>query len=222
MIKLAPSILSADFSALGRDIRLAQEGGADYVHIDVMDGHFVPNLTLGAPVVRRLRKVTTLPFDVHLMISDPEKFADEFMDAGADILTVHIETVPDERLPALIDRIRRRGVKPALSVKPATPAESLLPYLPEIDMVLVMTVEPGFGGQALIPETLEKIKTLREAINRLNPACELEVDGGIYPENARLVIDAGADVVVAGSAVFGKADIVGAARAMKKALQDMI
>ncbi len=216
MIKLAPSILSADFSALGRDIRLAEEGGADYVHIDVMDGHFVPNISLGALVVKSLRKVTKLPFDVHLMISQPEKYADAFMDAGANILTVHTETVPDDRLPELIEKIRARGVHPALCVKPATPVEILLPYLPVLDMVLVMTVEPGFGGQSLIPDTLLKVRALRDAIDRINPACELEVDGGIYPENVHLAIEAGADVIVAGNAVFGKADIAGAARTFKK------
>jgi ribulose-phosphate 3-epimerase len=216
MVKLAPSILSADFSALGRDIQLMEKGGADYVHVDVMDGHFVPNLSMGPVVVRSLKKVTKLPFDVHLMISNPEKYADAFMDAGADILTVHAEAVPEDRLPALISHIRGRGVKPSLCIKPKTTVESILKYLPELSMILVMTVEPGFGGQSMLPETLDKVRELRSHIDRVNPECELEVDGGIYPENVHLTVEAGANVIVAGSAVFSKGDIVEAARTFKR------
>lgn len=201
MIKLSPSILSADFANLERDIRTAVEAGADYMHIDVMDGHFVPNLTIGAPVVRSLRKICEVPMDVHLMISDPDRYLDDFIKAGSDLISVHLESNGDTG--EQIRKIHASGVKACVAIKPGTPVEAVLPYLPELDMVLVMTVEPGFGGQGLIVECLDKVKVLRREITEKGYACELQIDGGAKLNNAEQIIRAGADVIVAGSAVFG-------------------
>ena len=200
-IKLSPSILSADFANLARDIKTAVDAGAEYVHVDVMDGHFVPNITIGAPVVKSLRRATDAVLDVHLMISDPDKYLDDFIAAGSDIITVHCESNGDTR--AQLRKIRAAGVKAACVIKPGTPVETAIELLPECDMILLMTVEPGFGGQGFIPECMDKIRALRRAIQEGGYQCELEIDGGVKQTNVVECIEAGADVIVAGSAVFG-------------------
>lgn len=204
MIQISPSILSADFANLERDLTMLTECGADMAHVDVMDGHFVPNLTIGAPVVKALRKVTKLPLDVHLMITDPDKYLDDFIRAGADYITIHQEC--NAPIRETLVRIREAGAKASLSIKPNTPVAVLEEYLPLLDMALIMTVEPGFGGQSFIQSCMPKISELREMIDRINPACLLEIDGGVTVDNAPDCIAAGADVLVAGSAVFGAAD----------------
>jgi ribulose-phosphate 3-epimerase len=204
MIKIAPSILSADFSRLGADVQAIDRAGADYIHVDVMDGHFVPNITIGPLVVAALRKVTAKPLDVHLMIEHPDLYIAEFAKAGADIITVHQEAVP--HLHRSVQLIKSLGKKAGVSLNPATPVETLDVILDELDLVLVMSVNPGFGGQAFIPAALDKIRALRQRITRRGLATELEVDGGIKTDNIRAVVAAGADVLVAGSAVFNSAD----------------
>ena len=206
MTKVSPSILSADFVNLERDIRALAPAGADYVHVDVMDGIFVPNITIGIPVVAAIRKITDLPLDVHLMIDRPLRYVDEFCKAGSDILTVHVEADTEENTLAALKRIRAHGVKPAISVKPKTPAEAVLPYLPFCDLILVMTVEPGFGGQAFMADMMPKLKQIRAYIDAQNPSCELEVDGGINETTALTCRENGANVLVAGSAYFKSAD----------------
>lgn len=200
MIKIAPSILSADFSQLGQEVRDVDLAGADYIHIDVMDGHFVPNITIGPLVVEALRKVTQKPLDVHLMIHNPDQYIPDFAKAGADIITVHQEAV--SHLHRTIQLIKSFGKKAGVSLNPATPVDTLDVILDELDLVLVMSVNPGFGGQIFIPSSLEKIRTLRTRINRKSLPTELQVDGGIKLENIRKVVDYGADVLVAGSAIF--------------------
>ena len=200
MIKIAPSILSADFAELGRDIR--RIATADYVHFDVMDGRFVPNISIGLPVLKSIRPVTSLPIDVHLMIEEPSLYAGRFCDAGADLVTMHVEADTEERLHAAIRLIREKGRRAGIVLKPATPAEAALPYLEEVDILLVMTVEPGFGGQKFMADMMPKVTTLRKWIDARNPACELEVDGGVDPETARVCVAAGANVLVAGSSVY--------------------
>ena len=206
MIKVSPSILSADFVNLERDIRALTPAGADYVHVDVMDGIFVPNITIGIPVVAAIRRITELPLDVHLMIDRPIRYVDEFCKAGSDILTIHVEADTEENTLAALKRIRTLGVKPAISVKPKTPAEAVLPYLPYCDLILVMTVEPGFGGQAFMEDMMPKLKQIRTYIDAQNPTCELEVDGGIKMDNAHRVVEAGANVLVTGTGLFHAAD----------------
>lgn len=201
-IKIAPSILSADFARLGDAVAEAEAGGADWIHVDVMDGHFVPNLTIGAPVVKALRKVTELPLDVHLMIEAPERFLDAFADAGANVLTVHQEACT--HLHRTIERIRELGMKPGVSLNPATPLSAIEEILPYVDLVLVMTVNPGFGGQRFIPTSTEKVGRLRRILEERHLwGIEVEVDGGIGPETAAEVVEAGANVLVAGAAVYG-------------------
>ncbi|MFN8105715.1 MAG: ribulose-phosphate 3-epimerase [Acidimicrobiia bacterium] len=214
MVKIAPSILSADFARLGAEVA-AVEHAADWLHVDVMDGHFVPNITLGPPVIASLRKVTSLPLDCHLMISDPARYVDAFADAGADLVTVQIEAVPDPR--SALARIRGRGLGCGLVVNPATPLAAVEPYLDDVDVVLVMTVQPGFGGQKFRSEVLAKIEAAASAIDRRGISVAVEVDGGIDTTTAPLVVDAGADVLVAGSAIFGKADPGAAATALRSA-----
>ena len=206
MIKVSPSILSADFVNLERDIRALSPAGADYVHIDVMDGEFVPNITIGIPVVAAIRKITELPLDVHLMIDRPLRYVDEFCKAGADILTIHEEADTPENTRKALEKIRANGVKAALSVKPKTPAEAVLPYLPLCSLILVMTVEPGFGGQKFLDNQMAKVRRLRDEITRRGLATKIQVDGGVSPKTAHIVAEAGADVLVAGSAVYGAED----------------
>ena len=200
MIKIAPSILSADFAELGRDIR--RIATADYVHFDVMDGRFVPNISIGLPVLKSIRPVTELPIDVHLMIEEPSLYAERFCDAGADLVTMHVEADTEEKLHKAIAAIHAKGKKAGVVLKPATPAEAALPYLEEVDILLVMTVEPGFGGQKFMADMMPKVTTLRKWIDARNPACELEVDGGVDPETANVCVAAGANVLVAGSSVY--------------------
>lgn len=215
MIKVSPSILSADFVNLERDIRALTPAGADYVHVDVMDGIFVPNITIGIPVVAAIRRITELPLDVHLMIDRPIRYVDEFCKAGSAILTIHVEADTEENTLAALKRIRTLGVKPAISVKPKTPAEAVLPYLPYCDLILVMTVEPGFGGQAFMEDMMPKLKQIRTYIDAQNPTCELEVDGGINEKTALICRENGANVLVAGSAYFKSADPAAFVRAVK-------
>ncbi|MFC1993554.1 ribulose-phosphate 3-epimerase [Chloroflexota bacterium] len=199
-VKLAPSILSADFSRLGEQVAKVTEAGADYIHVDVMDGHFVPNITIGPPVVASIRRWTDLPLDVHLMIDAPENQIDQFADAGADIITVHIEACP--RANQIVQKIKGLGIKAGVSLNPDTPADALKEVLPSLDLVLVMTVNPGFGGQPFIEAMLDKIARLRAELDSKTLTAELEVDGGINSEVAPRVVKAGAKVLVAGSAVF--------------------
>jgi ribulose-phosphate 3-epimerase len=208
-IKVAPSILSADFSRLGEEIKAVEAAGADIIHIDVMDGHFVPNITIGPLIVEAARRSTKLPLDVHLMITNPELYIADFAKAGADYITVHAETA--YHLNRLVQSIKEhKGVKAAVALNPATSLASLDYLLPDLDMVLVMSVNPGFGGQAFIPSALAKITELRRRIDSLRLSTEIEVDGGVKPENAATVINAGADILVAGSAVFGRKDYAAA------------
>ena len=206
MVKVSPSILSADFVNLERDIRSLTPAGADYVHVDVMDGLFVPNITIGIPVVAAIRKITELPLDVHLMIDRPLRYVDDFCKAGSDILTIHVEADTEDNTLAALKRIRENGVKAAISVKPKTPAEAVLPYLPYCDLILVMTVEPGFGGLSFMEDMMPKLKQIRSYIDAQNPGCELEVDGGINEITALICRENGANVLVAGSAYFKATD----------------
>ncbi|TRO83176.1 ribulose-phosphate 3-epimerase [Trichloromonas acetexigens] len=214
MVKIAPSILSADFSRLGEEIRAIEAGGADYVHVDVMDGHFVPNITIGPLVVEAARKVTNLPLDVHLMIENPDRYIPDFAKAGADILTVHQETVP--HLHRTVQLIRSLGKKAGVSINPATPVATLDLILDDLDLVLVMSVNPGFGGQSFIPSCLGKITALRRMIAERGLKVELEVDGGVKTDNIGRIVAAGADVLVAGSAVFGTDDYRETIAALKR------
>lgn len=213
-IYVAPSILSADFAELGNEIRKIEAAGADLVHVDVMDGHFVPNLSLGIPVVKCARKATKLPFDVHLMIENPDRYIDAFAEAGADIITVHQEACV--HLHRTIQMIKKRNLKAAAALNPATPVSTLESILPDLDMVLLMSVNPGFGGQSYIPATTRKIAALRRMADELGmPDLDIEVDGGVDPVTCKEVRAAGANVLVAGSAVFGAADPAAVIAALK-------
>lgn len=211
-IQVAPSILSADFSKLGEEIRCVDQAGADIIHVDVMDGHFVPNLTIGPIVVKALRAVTRLPLDVHLMIDSPEKYIDDFAKAGSDWITIHYEACTDQSLSEVISQIKKAGKKAGVSLKPGTSIDKLKPFLDEIDLILIMTVEPGFGGQSFMPAPLEKIREIRESFQGL-----ISVDGGIAGATATLAREAGADILVAGTAVFGQKDRAAAIRNLRTA-----
>lgn len=214
MALIAPSILSADFANLQAGVETIAESGADWVHVDVMDGLFVPNITIGIPVVAALRRVTSLPLDVHLMIDRPIRYVEQFCKAGADYLTIHVEADTPENTLAALEKIAALGVKPAISLKPGTPVEAVEPYLDKVAMILVMTVEPGFGGQKFMADMMPKLVALREKLDQVNPGCLLEVDGGVDAATAPLCVEAGADVLVAGSAVFGAADPAAAVGAL--------
>ncbi|NCB76091.1 MAG: ribulose-phosphate 3-epimerase [Negativicutes bacterium] len=214
-VRIAPSILSADFSKLGEEVAAIEAAGADWVHIDVMDGHFVPNLTFGAPVVSCLRKVTKMPFDVHLMVEAPQNYIADFAKAGADILTVHLETAP--HLHRVIQAIKEAGLKAAVSLNPSTPLCLLEEILPDLDMVLLMSVNPCFGGQAFIPSSLEKVRKLRQMLDAKGLKTDIQVDGGVTPDNAAQLIAAGATVLVAGSAVYKAPDMANAIHSLRGA-----
>ena len=201
MKKIAPSILSADFSKLGEEILAVEAAGADWIHIDVMDGHFVPNITIGPGPIQSLRKITRLPFDVHLMIENPERYIDSFADAGSDVITVHVEAA--RHLHRIIAHIRERGIKAGVSLNPATPFVQVEPILNDIDVLLIMTVNPGFGGQKFISSALTKIRKAREMVNSIAPNVAIEVDGGVTLHNIKSIAEAGADIIVAGASVFG-------------------
>jgi len=211
---IAPSVLSADFGRLAEEVRAAEAAGADWLHLDVMDGHFVPNLTMGPDVVKAIRRATTIPLDVHMMVSDPGRYAPRFIEAGADWVSIHHEACPEPR--DVIADIRTRGARPSLAVSPDTPVAVLAPTAAELDMVLVMSVHPGFGGQRFIPESLGKLAEARALRERLGLRFLIEVDGGITLENAAAAAAAGADVLVAGTAFFGAADYAAAITAMRR------
>ncbi len=215
-VKIAPSILSADFLRLGEEIKAAEAAGIDLFHIDVMDGHFVPNITIGPAIVKAIKGITKIPLDVHLMIDQPEKYMDDFINAGADYLTVHIEA--SVHLHRTVSRIKESNIMAGVSLNPATPISSLDSILQDVDFVLVMSVNPGFGGQDFIPQSVEKIKQLRETIIDKGLKTLIEVDGGIKPENARLVADAGADILVMGSAFFGSKDYASLSKRLREIL----
>ena len=215
MVKIAPSILSADFSQLLNDVKRVEEAGVEYLHVDVMDGHFVPNISFGAPVLKALKGKTDLIIDVHLMIENPDAYIKDFVDAGAHYIGVHVEAV--RHLHRTIQLIKSYGVKACVTLNPATPLSFIEEILAEVDMVLLMSVNPGFGGQSYIPSTTDKIRRLKQMITDKNLKVDIQVDGGINENNVREVVGAGADVIVAGSAIFGKADINAAVKALREA-----
>ena len=214
-VRIAPSILSADFAALGAAVAAAEAGGADLIHVDVMDGHFVPNLTIGPPVVAALHRVTRLPLDVHLMITDPDRYIDRFADAGAAAISVHVETTP--HLHRTLGHIRSHGLRAGVVLNPATAVSTLSEVAGEVDFVLVMSVDPGFGGQAFIPGSDAKIARVRRLLDEAGNRAPVEVDGGVDRRNAARVVEAGAEILVAGAAIFGTPDVPAAVRALRTA-----
>ena len=215
MVMVSPSILAADFANLERDIHVIEQSRADMVHVDVMDGCFVPNISVGLPVVAALRKVTSLPLDVHLMIDRPIRYAEGFVKAGADWLTIHIEADQPQNNLACLEKIRALGCRAAISLKPGTPAEAAIPYLPLCDMILVMTVEPGFGGQKFMADMMPKIRALRRMLDETNPGCRIQVDGGVDEHTCAQCRQSGADILVAGSAFFKARDKAAFVAALK-------
>ncbi len=214
-VKIAPSVLAADFSRLGAEVEEVTEGGAELIHFDVMDGCFVPNISVGLPVLQSLRRATGQFLDVHLMIERPLRYVRRFCDAGADLVTVHVEADTPENIRAALDGIHACGKQAGITLRPGTPVEALLPYLGAVDLALVMTVEPGFGGQSFMPDMLDKVRTLRRIVDGEKLACEIEVDGGVTAATAPLCVEAGATVLVAGSSVFGKRDRAAAIAALR-------
>ena len=214
-LRIAPSILSADFSNLGRDIRAVQRGGADLIHVDVMDGHFVPNITIGPVVVSAIKRVATVPIDVHLMIEEPDRFIEDFAKAGADMISVHVEVVP--HLHRTLSLIRRLGVQAGAVLNPSTPAAMLEDIAREVDFVLLMSVNPGFGGQSFIRQSLEKLQRVRDVLTRAGSSAPIEIDGGVTADNAAEIVAAGASTLVAGHAIFGGPDPEAATRALRAA-----
>ena len=214
MVKIAPSILSADFARLGEEIKEAERAGADLIHVDIMDGHFVPNITIGPPVVKAIKKATGLPLDVHLMIEEPDRFIDDFVKAGADILTVHSEA--STHLNRTLNYIKSKGIRSGVSLNPSTPLNVLDFVLSDVDMVLIMSVNPGFGGQEFIPQTLGKIKMIKDIIKEKKYKVEIEVDGGVTTENAPDVVKAGADILVMGNAFFNSKSYAEVVKAVRK------
>jgi ribulose-phosphate 3-epimerase len=215
MKKIAPSILSADFSRLGEEVRAVESAGADYIHVDVMDGHFVPNISIGLPVVRALKRIASVPLDVHLMISDPDRYIDAFVAAGAAMVSVHVEVLP--HLNRTLAYLKSLGAQAGVALNPSTPVSSLEEVASDVDFVLVMSVNPGFGGQAFLPRSEAKIRAVRALLERAGSRAPIEVDGGIDAATARLVAGAGAEILVAGQSVFGQADVAGAIGQLRSA-----
>jgi ribulose-phosphate 3-epimerase len=215
LVQVAPSILSADFSSLGRDIAAAERGGADLIHVDVMDGHFVPNITIGPPVVRAIKRIATRPLDVHLMIEEPDRYIDEFVAAGASMVSVHVEAVP--HLHRSVTHIKSLGAKAGVVLNPSTPATMLEEIAPYVDFVLVMSVNPGFGGQSFIPTSLQKLRRVRSVLTAAGSSAPIEIDGGVDLANVNDIVAAGANILVAGQAIFGASDPEGATRALRAA-----